>query len=343
MNIQKLILVLLTIFNVSILYAQTSNSAIVFMYHRFGESTYPSTNITIEQFESQLEYLKSNDYTVLPLSKLLQDLIDKKEISDKTVCITIDDAYLSVYTKAYSILKQNGFEFTVFVSTSQVDSGSKNYMSWDMMREMKKQGIEFANHSLNHDYLLKKADESNEEWLKRVKKQINNAQKRLQEELGSDTNENPRMFSYPFGEYNEKIIEILKELNYLGITQTSGPLGVNTDLMRVPRFPMAEAFASKSGFITKLNTVEMPIISAKPTEPMIKENPPKLFIELKAPLKNLSCYSSDGKKIRLNTISETKMEVVSNKVINTEREKYTCTAPAHDSKWYWYSHLWINK
>ena len=31
------------------------NSAVIYMYHRFGESAYPSTNITLEQFEEHLK------------------------------------------------------------------------------------------------------------------------------------------------------------------------------------------------------------------------------------------------------------------------------------------------
>ena len=38
--------------------APAENSAVVLMYHRFGEDRYPSTSIQIAQFEAQLELLK---------------------------------------------------------------------------------------------------------------------------------------------------------------------------------------------------------------------------------------------------------------------------------------------
>ena len=41
--------------------------ATVIMYHRFGESRYPTTNVSIEQFESHLEFIAQGDYTVAPL------------------------------------------------------------------------------------------------------------------------------------------------------------------------------------------------------------------------------------------------------------------------------------
>ena len=35
-----------------------------FMYHRFGESKYPSTNVTEEQFLSHIEYIMENGIKV---------------------------------------------------------------------------------------------------------------------------------------------------------------------------------------------------------------------------------------------------------------------------------------
>ena len=45
-----------------------SDSAVVLMYHRFGETAHPSTNIRIEQFEAHLEELSREKY-VLPCPK----------------------------------------------------------------------------------------------------------------------------------------------------------------------------------------------------------------------------------------------------------------------------------
>ena len=321
-----------------------AGSAVVFMYHRFGEVKYPSTNITMKQFNSQLDYLEENNYNVLPLSEIIKSIRDKQTLPAKTVAITIDDAYISMFEKAYPILKSKKFPFTVFVSTNAVDNKSKFYTSWQQMREMKKNGAEFANHSLSHDYLLPKKDEEKELWKKRVSKEIRGAQKRLHEELGSDTNENPRLFSYPFGEYDVDTIELLKELGYVGITQTSGTIGLNSDLMIINRFPMAEAFANKEGFVTKLNTLPMPIESTSPLQALVRENnPPKLYIKLKQPLKNMTCYISSGEMIKTKKISDTEFEVQANYKLKAPREKYTCTSPAEGGNWYWHSHLWIIK
>ncbi len=228
------------------------------------------------------------------------------------------------------------------VSTNPVDNKSKSYMSWNQMREMLLFGAEYANHSLSHEYLFHKPNETDEEWKKYTIHQVQKAQSRLHEELGASVNENPRLFSYPFGEYDMKTANLIKELGYIGITQTSGPVGEDSDLRILTRFPMAEAFATPEGFISKLNTQEMPIESVSPNEPYIKkQNPPILRIKLKRPLKSIGCFLSSGEAINFKWISKTEIEVFSDKPIVSVRDKYTCTAPIGDGKWYWYSHLWI--
>lgn len=344
----KNILIVIFLFS-NILFASSieskePQSAVVFMYHHFGESKYPSTNITIKQFQYQLDYLETNNYNIWPLSKIVNHIIDKKTIPQKTVAITIDDAYLSIFTQAYPMLKSKNFPFTVFVSTNSIYKRSNSFISWEQMRIMKANGAQFANHSSTHTSLLPQKNETKIEWKKRIIEDIKMAQLKLQKELGSDTNINPPLFSYPFGEYNMQIAELIKKLGYIGITQTSGPIGINSDLRVLTRFPMAEAFATIEGFITKLNTIPMPIESISKKEHIIKdENPPKLRIKLSKALKNMGCYLSNGEAIKIKWISQTELEIRANFQIKLPREKYTCTAPAKDGKWYWYSHLWIIK
>lgn len=338
MNLKRALSILLFFLTSSIF----ADSAVAFMYHRFDNSKYPSTNITLKQFQYHLDYLQKHDYNVWHLSKILRHIIDKKSIPPKTVALTIDDAYISTYTKAYPMLKSKNFEFTIFVNTNPTDKRSKNYLSWEQMREMQVNGAEFANHSLSHDFLLPMENEKDEVWKKRVTSEIKKAQLRLQEELGADTNENPRLFSYPFGEYDINLAKLTKELGYIGITQTSGAIGECSDLGAIARFPMAEAFGSPESFITKLNTLPMPIKSISEEEnPLKVQNTPKLRIKLKQPLKNLACYISSGEAINVKWLSETEIEISANEPLKPPREKYTCTAPAYDGKWYWYSHMWI--
>ena len=326
----------------SLLYGELST--VVFMYHRFGDDRYPSTNIRLEQFEKHLEYIKKNNFKVWPLSKIVRYIQEGHKLPEKTVAITIDDAYISTYIEAYPRLKAQKYPFTVFVSTSAVDSSSKNYMSWKQMREMSKNGAEFANHSLTHPFLLSRSLQTKEECKSRVENEVRGAQKRLQKELGEDTNKYPKLFSYPFGEYDENVIQSLKELNYIGITQTSGVLSSDTNLRTIPRFAMAEAYGDIEDFILKINTLPLPIKSVSPTEPIVRlNNPPLLHIKLKREIKNLKCYTADGETINMKWISATELQIQAKNQLKAPRNRYTCTAPAKEGRWYWHSNLWIIK
>lgn len=338
--------ILLLFFSLTLLDAQNtksqekhlSNGAVVFIYHRFGESRYPSTNIRLSQFQEQLDYLEKHNYNVWPLSRIVKALKEKESLPPKTVALTIDDAYHSVYANAFAMLKEKGFAFSVFVNTNAIDHKSKNYVTWDQMREMQKDGGEFFSHSLTHDYLVQKKDETPQEAKKRITQEIVKAQKRIDDELGK---KQITMLAYPFGEYDETTQEVLKSLGAIGVAQNSGPLGTDSNLLALSRFPMNEALASMSGFETKLNTLTFPIKSLSPCSPILSKNPPELTLTLENPISGVNCFLSNGEKIDIEWMNERTFQVKSSEPLKGPRALYTCTAPAKNSKWYWYSHLWI--
>src|SRR5437762_8991612 len=71
--------------------------AVIIQYHRFGEDDVPTTNIRLAQFEAHLAELKKSKYTVLPLADVIAALREGRALPDRTVAITIDDAYTSAY------------------------------------------------------------------------------------------------------------------------------------------------------------------------------------------------------------------------------------------------------
>ncbi|MFT5659701.1 MAG: biofilm PGA synthesis lipoprotein PgaB [Sulfurimonas sp.] len=334
------------IFFTATLYANEEDrvsSAVVFMYHHFGKSKYPSTNIKLEQFKKQLDYLEAHHYNVWPLSKILRYVKNRRGLPSKTVGITIDDAYISTYTHAYPMLKKRNFPFTVFVNTNPIGHNSVNYMTWEHMKEMKLYGAEFANHSSTHDYLTPKKNERKVEWQKRIKREIEDAQRILHRELGQTTNEKPKVLSYPFGEYTQESADFIQRLGYIGVAQTSGVLSYDSDLRRVPRYAMSEAFADMDGFTLKLQTLALEVESAQPWDPVVVMNPPRLKIKLKNSMKSLGCYTSNGKAIKIEWISDVEFEAEATSPLQGVRDRYTCTAQDYSGKWHWYSHLWILK
>ena len=55
------------------------NSAAVFVYHRFGENKYPSTNTKISQFKNHIDELINNNYNVISIEEIVDAFVNKKD------------------------------------------------------------------------------------------------------------------------------------------------------------------------------------------------------------------------------------------------------------------------
>jgi len=315
------------------------NSAVALMYHHFGESRYPSTNIRLEQFEQHLQYLEQNGFQILPLGTVLKAIQNNEPLPDKTIVITMDDAYRSVYSEAYPRLKQRGWPFTVFVSSDYIDKKYSNYMSWQQMREMEQHGASFGNHSRSHAYLIRQLEnETDSAWQQRSRNDIAYAQQRLRDELTTPLN----VIAYPYGEYNLALANITRELGLIAMGQHSGAIGPASDFRFLPRFPMNEDFGEMDGFISKVMSLAMPLLQTPQIDPVITETQPTLSVKLKQPLTQLACYASGQGKIQVRWQDEKTFTVQANSDLPAGRSRYNCTAPSAEmGRYYWFSQLWI--
>ena len=319
---------------------------VVLQYHHFGKSTPPSTSIPLEQFEKHIAYLVKNHYVILSLETGLKRLQQGLPVPENGVALTMDDAYISVYTQAYPRLKKLNWPFTVFVATRDIDRGGALFMTWDQMREMASNGVEFAAHSHTHPYMIRKRHgEIPEQWQKRVTGEIQTSKNRLQEELGK----NSVLFAYPYGEYNLELKEIVRQLGMIGVAQQSGSSWSGSDFGAVPRFPMSGSYADMKGFKVKINSLPLPVVSTQPDDPVLLPASTKPTLRLKMDpadydLDSFTCFATGQGKIGLNWIDRKNLEfeVVPHKPLPTGRSRFNCTAAQRNStRYYWYSHQWI--
>jgi len=318
------------------------NHAVGFIYHRFGEDTYPSTNIRVSQFQDQIDYLADNNFTVLSLPEVIQALQDNAPLPDKVVTITVDDAYRSVYDVAYPLLREKGWPFTVFVATDGVDKGMRAYMTWDQMREMQKHDVTFANHSASHDHLaFTNEGEDVASWRKRVTMDIQTAQQRLRDEFGLA----PMLFAYPYGEYNVELMELVAELGYVGLGQQSGAMGILSDTRSLPRFPIAEQYANLEQFGIKASSLPLPVRKQVPLNQVTRDRKPQLTVTLEtgtANLDRLACFF-EGDSIPVHWVEKKKVfaiQAISD--LPAGRSRYNCTAPdTNSNRYFWFSHPWL--
>ncbi len=333
-------------------FAQTPEAAIpshavVFMYHRFGDVRYPSTNIRVDEFDAQLNWLAKNHYQVWPLPKIVEYLKSGRPIPDYVVAITIDDAYQTVYEYAYPRLTARGWPFTVFVETGAVDAHLPDFMSWDELREMQQHGANYGDHTVNHAHLpFRQKGETDLAWADRVRRDILQAQARLQAELGPRANASPKLFAYPYGEYDQDLAELVNGLGFVAFGQQDGAIGEPFDPRALPRFPIEEGYSDLASFALKAASLPMPIDSLQPSNPLVTavNNPPRLELSLipgRIPSGALHCYLK-GLPMPINWLNaaRTRLSIQAQQPLDIGRTRYNCTALVK-GRYYWYSHMWL--
>ena len=319
-------------------------NAVILMYHKFGEDSYPSTSVTLEQFDAHLDYFKTNGYHVLPLEEIVTAYRNHTPLPENSIAITVDDAYLSVYKEAYPRMRKLNWPFTVFVATDGVDKGFHSYMTWDQMREMQKGGVLFANHTATHDYLIRKKEgETNPAHIARVRADIERCQERLSEELGGA----PMLFAYPYGEYNTGIAQLVESMGFVAFGQHSGAMGPYSNPVTLPRFPVNEHYGDLKSLNAKFRSLALPVSSLTPFEPVTAERNPVLEVNLEnssdVHINELVCFiSGQGKTDPVWIEPGRRFSIQAAKSLPNGRNRYTCTAPNKArNRYYWFSHQFV--
>ncbi|RDH81423.1 MAG: hypothetical protein DIZ80_15155 [endosymbiont of Galathealinum brachiosum] len=325
----------------------SGNSAVILMYHHVSTESHPDTSVSPDVFKQHMQFIEDNEYIVWPLIKILMYLSTGKRIPPKTVVLTFDDAYSSVYSEAFPILKDRGWPFTVFVTTNYIGEGYRNFMSWQQLREIQRYGGDVGNHSLSHTHFVRQTSTENEiQWRQRIINEIHQAQLTLQQHV-----KNPvRVVAYPYGEYSNKVKNILREMNYFGLGQQSGAVSYSTDFQAIPRFSIATGFDSIEDFEIKISSLRLPVTVLSPLDGLVSKDEAIPVMRIKLSPGNykkeaLACYASGQGRIQVDWIDHRKLivDVKANKTIKAGRTKYNCTAPSKTEAgvFYWFSFLWM--
>ena len=201
----------------------------ILMYHRIGDDRHPSTSVSADAFEKQLNFLEGNGYEVVELSRIVDAVKNNEKPGDKWVAITIDDAYKSFYENGLPLLREKGYPFTVFVNTEAVDRGYGDYMTWEMVESCNEYGG-IGGHSHTHSSMPKITPLQMKEELRKNKEL-------LEERLGG----NIKYFAYPYGEYSEDVVEEVKSLGYeAAFKQVMGSVSKESKLYTLNRIPVGE-------------------------------------------------------------------------------------------------------
>jgi len=307
------------------------NGAVVIMYHRFGESDLPSTNIRLDQFEAHIAELTSGPYTVLPVPEIVAALNENRPLPKRAVGITIDDAFASVYTEAWPRLRAANLPFTLFIATGAIDRGLRGYMTWDQIREMVAGGgVTLGRHGVDHGHMVAQSAEA-------TRAELVAGASRFQEEFGKT----PTIFAYPYGEYGLALRNIVTQT---GVTaafgQQSGAIARSGDRFALPRYPFNETYGDMDRFRLAVNSLPLPVRDITPADTLVRtaSNPPSFGFtvdESVSGVKSLNCFASTGES-SLDRLGERRIEIRLTQPLKPGRARINCTMPGPEGRWRWF-------
>ena len=300
------------------------------MYHRFGESKYPSTNIQLDIFEEQLKIIQNEGIKFIHPQNFEENLRNNKK--QRKILFTVDDGLLSFYKNAWPILKRKKIPFILFVNTREV--GAYNYMNWEQIIELHESDlVEIGNHSHSHEYLVDETPDT-------IKNDIQKSIEIFEKKLGK----NSIFFSYPFGEYSLEFKKIIKDLGFkYAFGQHSGVIDETKDFWELPRFPINEQYGKIERFKTLTKTLPLKYENIYPEQRYLldSKNPPKVKIEFYKNIKNLNninCFSNEGNRWRNSNISfleEHILEIKIDEKFIGERGRINCSLKESNGYWRW--------
>lgn len=213
---------------------QSYKKARVLMYHSISEhiknEKHNKWRVRPQDFEKQMNWFYKNNWKSFTISELSN--LDK--IPEKSFVITFDDGFEDNFTNAFPILKKYNFKATIYLVPNQKTnhweekntSVLSNLLNEKQILEMQNSGlIEFGSHTLSHVNLSKIDDFQLEKELVESKKEIEKITKKKCE-----------AFAYPYGKFDDKIVQAVKDAGYKNATVVKrGLFEQNDDVFTIKR------------------------------------------------------------------------------------------------------------
>jgi peptidoglycan/xylan/chitin deacetylase (PgdA/CDA1 family) len=206
----------------------------VLMYHAVAWEQ-SLISISPDLFRQQMEWLYEQGYNAIPLSQLINNLNNQKNLPKNTIVLTFDDGFVNLFVHVFPILVKYGFSGTIFLVSGYC--GQSNdwpgqpsniprmpLLNWDQIREMDEYGIEFGAHTVNHPILdqLEPAE---------IRREILNSKNTIEIQLSHKIN----TFAYPYGRFDKNIKDVLKS-EFIGACTTKvGLVGIDNDPYEINR------------------------------------------------------------------------------------------------------------
>ena len=217
----------------------------ILMYHSIsvdpepGVPSYSRINTSPAVFRQQIKHLVQQGYCPIDLSRRVEILHEGESRVRKYVIITFDDGFMDFQTEAFPILQEYGVTATVFLPTAYIQNTrasfkGKECLTWTEVHELRRTGICFGSHTVNHPRLAELS------WGE-VEREIRDSKTKLEQQLGEPVSAFAHPFAFPQADrqYFQKLRTLLIEAGYsCCVTTEIGRVKPGGDPLRCRRLPI---------------------------------------------------------------------------------------------------------
>jgi len=185
-------------------------------------------------FQRGMARLRESGHRTLTLPEVVGHLERGVPFPERSLVITFDDGYQSVYDHAFPILQRYGFSATVFLTVGEngnrADSNrlppmcGRSMLNWREIKEMHRSGITFGAHTLTHPDLTLLPDE-------RIEAEVVGGKVAIEDTLDTPVTD----FAYPFGRYDERCRELVSRHFTCACSDKLGLVRMNGDCYALQR------------------------------------------------------------------------------------------------------------
>ena len=207
----------------------------IFVYHNFEPVKKGSMTISTHRFEEQMQWLKTNGYTVIPLKEAVFYLQGKiASVPTKSVVVTIDDGRITVYQHALPIVKKYNIPVTLFIYPSII-SHEPYAMTWGQLKTLQQTGLfDIQDHTYSHpNFKQEKKHLSAASYQNFVHRELAGSKKTLEAKMGTPVT----LLAWPFGIYNNDVEQAAAKLGFTMAFSIGYRCAAKSDrAMAVPRY-----------------------------------------------------------------------------------------------------------
>ncbi|MFA5117276.1 MAG: polysaccharide deacetylase family protein [Candidatus Omnitrophota bacterium] len=162
-----------------------------------------------KKFEAHLAWIVAHGFHPVSLAQLVAHRKEGIALPASPIVLTFDDGWKDQYTGAFPLLVKYKIPATFFIITDSI--GHSAYMDWRQLEELATAGMDVEPHSHTHSQLTVLPE-------KYLSREIIEPKNILESRLRKPA----VVFAYPFGDYNDEVISMVKQAGFDAAVSVNG-------------------------------------------------------------------------------------------------------------------------